>query len=107
MHTTPLGTMTQGSSGGPSGPIGQNQGDGEDPSESVGAGTVDKLTVQFEGIGLGSPGDDLLLDEGDEADIDSGAAEKGVEAFPVVGTILTDKVVRFQALRDLMASLWR
>ncbi|CAH9055008.1 unnamed protein product, partial [Cuscuta epithymum] len=57
-------------------------------------------------MGLGHSEEELVLDDEDEAEKDPGAASKAVETFPVIGTILTDKVIKFQFFRDRMASLW-
>ncbi|CAH9086763.1 unnamed protein product [Cuscuta europaea] len=48
--------------------------------------------------------DELVLDEEIDGEVD---ALIRIATFLVVGTILTDKMVKFSVFRDLMTSLWR
>ncbi|CAH9105413.1 unnamed protein product [Cuscuta europaea] len=80
--------------------------DGDGESAAAGAGSVEKLTDQYDRLVLGCLEDELLLDDEDEAEPDPAAVNKGVDTFPLVSTILTDKVVKFQIFWDLMVSLW-
>ncbi|CAH9114901.1 unnamed protein product [Cuscuta epithymum] len=63
-------------------------------------GVLDK----YKQMGIGTEEEVLDLNGGDE---EKSPTEVQKSGFPVIGMLLTDRRVKFSALKDLMLSLWR
>ncbi|CAH9072521.1 unnamed protein product [Cuscuta europaea] len=72
--------------------------------ERIGETPKDKLIEKYVGLDIGETSDELVID--DEEEGATAMEENRAAEFPVVGMLLTDKVVRFQIFNDLMAALW-
>ncbi|CAH9080776.1 unnamed protein product [Cuscuta epithymum] len=64
---------------------------------------MDDVVHQYKHMVIGDDKEEVFFDEEDEGEV----SHKGTADFPVVGVILTDRKIKFQIFKELMASLWR
>ncbi|CAH9120552.1 unnamed protein product [Cuscuta epithymum] len=55
-------------------------------------------------MAIGKENNNVNFDDEEDGVCDSTAKEA---AYPVVGVVVTDRKIRFHALKDLLASIWR
>ncbi|CAH9121573.1 unnamed protein product [Cuscuta epithymum] len=67
---------------------------------------MEEVVFQYKKMAIGEENNNLNFDDDDEEDGEFDTAEKGAK-FPVMGIFLTDQKINFQALKDLLASIWR
>ncbi|CAH9059447.1 unnamed protein product [Cuscuta epithymum] len=65
---------------------------------------MEEIANQYKDMAIGDQEEDLIFE--DEPLEDEGGSVIG-DVSPIVGTVITDRMVKFPVLRDLMASLWR
>ncbi|CAH9061490.1 unnamed protein product, partial [Cuscuta europaea] len=61
------------------------------------------LTNTIINMVIGGEEEELVFDE----ETDEEEKSERIEIYPVVGMVITDRMVKFLVLRDLMASIWR
>ncbi|CAH9103499.1 unnamed protein product [Cuscuta europaea] len=65
---------------------------------------MEDIAEQYNNMAIGGDEGEIILDE-ETAGEEEGSVRSA--NFPVVSTLLTDKMVKFNVFRDLMASIWR
>ncbi|CAH9081567.1 unnamed protein product [Cuscuta epithymum] len=61
---------------------------------------VGSLAVKYGGLGIGGNDEELLIEDEEEGEGEAEIGAGKAKEFLVVGTILTDKVIRFRFFRD-------
>ncbi|CAH9070826.1 unnamed protein product [Cuscuta epithymum] len=64
---------------------------------------MDDIVHQYKQMGIAEDKEELIFDDDDERH----TANDGKMTFPLVGKVLTDRKIKLQIFKKLMASLWR
>ncbi|CAH9095289.1 unnamed protein product [Cuscuta epithymum] len=67
-------------------------------------GGMEGFVDKYKQVAIGTEEEELDLNGGDA---EESPVEEQSSGFPVVGVLLTDREVKFSALKELMLSLWR
>ncbi|CAH9114720.1 unnamed protein product [Cuscuta epithymum] len=65
---------------------------------------MEETANKYKDMAIGNQEEELVFEE-ETLEEEGDLAEQ--EVYPVVGTVITDKMVKFSSLQNLMASLWR